>query len=189
MDKLYYIMKKPLFWTLILSIFLISCQEKKTENSNGQKNMENEFVSRIHTADLETDFYRLLGKTSLAKHISDFENVDWKDDYWKEFNSMGFNMPDLEVLSKNDSKYLSVSVAPNTDDSFQYIIGLGTHEETGDPNNPNRKVKLYMTESENVEIPKKFFDLFFGRDFDGINSELDGLYLMDEIEDVYKNKK
>ena len=182
-------MKKPLFWTLILSVFLISCKQKKAENSNGQKNMENEFVSRIHTTELETDFYRLLGKTSLEKHVSDFENVDWKGDYKKEFNSMEFNMPDLEVLSKNDSKYLSISIAPNTEDSFQYVIGLGTHEETGDPNNPNRKVKLYMTESENSEIPKKFFDLFFERNFQKINTELNGLYLMDEIEDVYKNKK
>jgi hypothetical protein len=168
-------MKKHLFWTLIFSIFLISCKEKKVENSNRQKNMENEFVSRIHTTDLETDFYNLLGKTSLKKHISDFEKVDWKGEYKKEFNSMEFNMPDLEVLSKNDSKYLSVSVAPNTEDSFQFVIGLGTHEETGD--------------KKNAEIPKKFFDLFFERKFDEINSELDGLYLMDEIEDVYKNQK
>ena len=151
--------------------------------------MENEFVSRIHTTDLETDLYRLLGKTSFQKHISDFDKIDWKGDYTKEFNSMNFNMPDLEVLSKNDSKYLSVSVAPNTEDSFQYIIGLGTHEETGDPNNPKRKVKLYMTESENSEIPKKYFDLFFKRDFGEIYSELDGLYLMDEVEDLFKNIK
>ena len=181
-------MKKYLFLTLTLTALLVSCQEKKSENSNGQK-MENEFVSRIHTTELETDFYRVLGKTSLEKHISDFEKVDWKNDYIKEFNSMNFNLPDLEVLSKNDSKYLSVSIAPNTEDSFQYVIGLGTHEETGDPNHPKRKVKLYMTESENSEIPKKFFDLFFERDFKAINSELDGLYLMDEIEDVYKNVK
>lgn len=151
--------------------------------------MENEFVSRIHTTELETDFYRLLGKTSLEKHISDFESVDWKNDYVKEFNSMNFNLPNLEVLNKTDSKYLSVSVAPNTEDSFQYVIGLGTHKETGDPSNPKRKVKLYMTESENAEIPKKYFDLFFKKDFEGINSELDGLYLMDEVEDVYKNVK
>jgi hypothetical protein len=165
-----------------------SCKDKNAEKPNGNK-MENEFVSRIHTTDLETDLYQLLGKTSLEKHISDFENVDWKADYKKEFNSMDFNMPDLEVLSKNDSKYLSVSIAPNTEDTYQYVIGLGTHLETGDPNNPNRKVKLYMTESENPEIPKKFFGLFFNRDFDQVNSELQQLYLMDEIEDVYKNKK
>jgi len=181
-------MKKPLFWILIMSLFLISCKDKKSENSIGQ-NIENEFVSRIHTTNLETDLYRPLGKTSLEKHIKDFEDVDWKNDFIKEFNSMNFNLPDLEVLSKNDSKYLSVSIAPNTEDSFQYIIGLGTHLETGDPNYPNRKVKLYMTESENEEIPKKFFNLFFNRDFEGINSELERFYLMDEIEDVYENEK
>lgn len=182
-------MKKPLFWTLIITIFLISCKNKKAENSYVQKTMENEFVSRIHTTDLETDLYRFIGKTSLEKHISDFENVDWKGDYKKQLNSMEFNMPDLEVLSKNDSKYLSLSVAPNTEDSFQYVIGLGIHEENGTSNNPKRKVKLYMTESENAEVPKKIFALFFERNFDEINSELDRLYLMDEIEDVYKNQK
>jgi hypothetical protein len=182
-------MKKPLFWILILSIFMFSCKQRKAENPNGQENMENQFVSRIHTTDLETNLYRFLGKTSLEKHILDFENVDWKGDYKEEFNSMGFNMPDLEVLSSNDSKYLSVSVAPNTEDSFQYVIGLGNHLTTDDPDNPNRTVKLYMTESENAEIPKKFIDLFFKRDFSKINSELQELYLMDEIEDVYKNAK
>ncbi|PQB05785.1 hypothetical protein BST85_13435 [Aureitalea marina] len=133
----------------------LSCKDKNAEKPNRNK-MENEFVSRIHTTDLETDLYQLLGKTSLEKHISDFENVDWKADYKKEFNSMNFNMPDLEVLSKNDSKYLSVSIAPDTEDNYQYTIGLGTHLETDDPNNPNRKVKLYMTESENPAIPKSF---------------------------------
>ena len=165
-----------------------SCKDKNAEKPNENK-MENEFVSRIHTTDLETDLYQLLGKTTLEKHISDFENVDWKADYKKEFNSMDFNMPDLEVLSKNDSKYLSVSIAPNTEDTYQYVIGLGTHLETSDPNNPNRKVKLYMTESENPEIPKMFFGLFFNQDFDQVSSELQQLYLMDEIEAVYKNKK
>ncbi|WP_220473642.1 hypothetical protein [Flagellimonas taeanensis] len=151
--------------------------------------MKNEFVSRIHTTELETDLYQLLGKTSLEKHISDFNNVNWKSNYEKEFNSMDFNMPDLEVLSKNDSKYLSVSIAPNTDDTYQFIIGLGTHLETDNPNIPNRKVKLYMTESDNEEVPKKIIELFFKRDFAKINTELDQLYLMDEVEDVYINKK
>ncbi|MFH4968754.1 hypothetical protein V8G61_11180 [Gaetbulibacter sp. M240] len=181
-------MKKHLFWTLILATFVFSCKENKSENTNGH-NMENEFVSRIHTTELEADLYQLLGKTSFEKHISDFEKVDWNSDYEKEFNSMDFNMPDLEVLSKNDSKYLSVSISPNTDDIYQFIIGLGTHLETNNPNNPNRKVKLYMTESDNKEVPKKFIDLFFKREFAKINSELDKLYLMDEIEDVYNNKK
>ncbi|RIV44167.1 hypothetical protein D2V05_11815 [Flagellimonas pelagia] len=181
-------MKKHLFWILILATFVFSCKKNKSENTNGH-NMKNEFVSRIHTTELETDLYQLLGKTSLEKHISDFNNVNWKSNYEKEFNSMDFNMPDLEVLSKNDSKYLSVSIAPNTDDTYQFIIGLGTHLETDNPNIPNRKVKLYMTESDNEEVPKKFIELFFKRDFAKINTELDQLYLMDEVEDVYINKK
>lgn len=181
-------MKNTFIWTLTLTIILFSCKERVTEKSSGRK-MKNEFISRIHTIDLEADLYQLLGKTSLEKHLSNFEKIDWKNDYQKEFNAMSFNMPDLEVLSRKDSKYLSISLAPNTKDSFQFIIGLGTHFEGNNSNNPNRKVKLYMTESENTEVPKEFINLFFKKDFDGINSKLKEMYLMDEIEDLYNNKK
>lgn len=181
-------MKLCLYWMLIFSISLFSCKENKSGNSDKQK-MENEFISRIHTTDLEAEIYQLLGKTDLKKHLSDFEKIEWKNDYKREFSSMNFNMPDLEVLSKADSKYLSVSIVPNTEDSFQFVIGLGVHQEFDDSTNPNRKVKLYMTESEDSEIAKKYFKLFFERDFDAINSELNELYLMDEIEDVYINKE
>lgn len=170
-------------------ILLISCKDKEADKLNNPQTMKNEFISRIHTTDMETDTYKLLGKTSFEKHISDFENIDWKAEYKKEFNSMNFNMPDIEVLSITDSKYLSISIAPNTEDTFQYIIGLGKHLQTENTNNPDRIIKLYMTESENVKIPKKFIALFFKQKFSEINSELKKLYLMEEIKDVYINTK
>ncbi|MET1259889.1 hypothetical protein ABV409_11115 [Flagellimonas sp. DF-77] len=183
-------MKKHLFWTLILLFLNLSCKQKKTENSN-RLDVKNEFVSRIHTTDLETDLYQILGKTSYVKHVSDFENVNWKTDYSKEFRSGTYNMPDIEVLSKIDSKYLSISVAPDNHNPmlFQFIIGLGTHSETNNLKEPSRKVKIYLTESQNEEIPKKLIAQFFERDFNKINIELSKLYLLDEIEDVYINKK
>lgn len=151
--------------------------------------MDAEFIPRIHKTGFETDSFKLLGKTSFQKHTSDFERIDWEKDYWTEFKSGNFNMPDLEVLNKEDSKYLSISTSPNTEDTFQFIIGLGTHQESNHSNEPKRKVKLYMTESENNEVPKKFIALFFKRDFNQIQKELDKLALMEEIEDKYINIK
>jgi hypothetical protein len=171
---------------IIIVLTLTSCKEKKKENLS-KKNMNVEFISRIHTPEFETDEYKTLGTTTLEKHLSDFEKINWKKDFWNEFNSGNFNMSDLEVLSVNDSKYLTIMTAPNTDDTFQFIIGFGIHTETSASTKPNRKVKLYMTESENNEIPKKYIDLFFKRDFNLIKEELNKITLMEEIEDLYIN--
>ena len=179
---------KKTFTIIILALIIISCKEKKKENLN-RENISIEFISRIHTPEFETDQYKLLGTTTLEKHISNFEKINWKKDFWNEFNSGNFNMSDLEVLSIKDSKYLSIMTAPNTDDTFQFIIGLGTHTETNDPTKPNRKIKLYMTETENNEIPKKYINLFFKRDFNQIKMELNKTTLMEEIEDLYINIK
>jgi len=172
---------------IILVLSLISCKEKTNENPSG-KNMTNEFISRIHTPDLETDFYRILGTTSLEKHTSDFQKIDWEEDFWTEYDSGNFNMSDLEVFNLADSKYLSIMTSPNTDDTFQFVIGLGTHTETNDQNKPIRKTKLYFTETENTEIPIRLIELFFKKEYSKINSELNK-YSMDEIEDLYLNIK
>ena len=172
---------------IILILTLISCKEKTNENPS-EKNMTNEFISRIHTPELETDFYRILGMTSLEKHTADFQKINWKKDFWREYESGNFNMTDLEVFNRTDSKYLSIGTAPNMDDTFQFVIGLGTHKETNDKNNPIRKTKLYFTETENTEVPEKLIELFFKGDYSNINSELN-TYEMDEIEDLYLNIK
>lgn len=151
--------------------------------------MSIEFTSRIHSSEFETDLYKILGKTTLEKHTSDFESINWKNNFWNEFKYGSLNMTDLEVLSKNDSKYLSISTFPNTDDTFQFFIGYGNHIETKNIDKPKRKVKIYITRTENEEIPKKLIYLFFQRDFNKINSKLKELTFMNEIEDLYKNIK
>ena len=145
------------------------------------------FSSRIHTPEMKTDVYKLLGTTSYEKHLKDFESVDWKEDYWNEYRSNSFNMTDLEVFSENDSRYLSISTSPDTDDTFQFHIGYGTQIESEKPGNPKRIVKMYLTESESDDVPKEFIELFFRRDFDQIESKLKDLFFMDEIEDLYIN--
>ena len=172
---------------IILILTLISCKEKTNENPS-EKNMTSEFISRIHTPELETDFYKILGTTSLEKHTADFQKIDWKKDFWSEYESGNFNMSNLEVFNVTDSKYLSIGTAPNTDDTFQFVIGLGNHIKTDGINNPVRKIKLYYTESENYEIPKKLIGQFFNREYSKIETELKK-YSMDEIEDLYLNIK
>jgi hypothetical protein len=148
--------------------------------------MTNEFISRLHTPDFDTDYYKILGKTSLEKHVSDFHKINWEEDFWGEYDSGNFNMSDLEVFNVNDLKYLAIRTAPNTDTTYQFIIGLGTHTETNISNEPKRKVKLYYTEKESREVPLRFIEYFFKGDYEKINKEL-AEYDVDEIEDVYYN--
>ncbi|MEH6537836.1 MAG: hypothetical protein V7719_15650 [Psychroserpens sp.] len=150
--------------------------------------MKTNFVSRIHKTDYETDSYKVLGKTDYEKHLTDFNKINWSDEYWKEFRDLTFNFPDLEVLDDKNGKYLSISLAPNADDSFQFTIGLGNHKENGSGQNPIRTVKLYGTESENKELPKKIIRLIFDNNYEQIDFELNKLFLIDEIEDVYINQ-
>ena len=96
---------------IILVLTLISCKEKTNENPS-EKNMTNKFISRLHTPVLDTDFYRILGTTSLEKHTSDFQKINWKEEFWSEYNSGNFNMSDLEVFNVTDSKYLSIMTSP-----------------------------------------------------------------------------
>ncbi|WBU90857.1 hypothetical protein [Cellulophaga omnivescoria] len=180
-------MKKISILIILVTLFS-SCKEKKDAKIDSLEIVD-EFISRIHTSSMESDLYQILGKTSLEKHNTDFENIDWKSNYWKEFKSETFNMTDLEVLNRYEQRYLSISTAPNTEDSFQFVVGFGTHFERDDPNNPYRKIKLYMTETENEQIPKELIGLFLKKDFDGVKSKLKNFYLMDEIEDLYRNKK
>lgn len=178
-------MKKLNQILLVLPILFFSCNNK-TDKKETSKDMGTDFISRIHTTDYETDSYKLLGKTDYKKHIDDFEKINWSDEYWKEDREMTFNFPDLEVLDLQEGKYLSISLAPNTEDSFQYIIGLGNHRETSDLS-PTRTVKLYGTESESKELPRRLIQLIFERDYAQIDEEMKKLYLFDEVEDFYLN--
>lgn len=173
---------------IVLPILFFSCKENTDKNQSSSK-MKTDFISRIHKANYESDSYKMLGKTDYEKHLADFNNIKWSDEYWKEYRDLTFNFPDLEVLDEKSGKYLSISLAPNDEDSFQFSIGLGNHKENANGGNPTRTVKLYGTESENDELPKKLIRLIFDRDYEQINSELNELFLFDEIEDVYINQE
>ncbi|WP_321481322.1 hypothetical protein [uncultured Bacteroides sp.] len=49
--------------------------------------MANELISRLHTPEFETDYYKILGTTSLEKYTSDFQKNDWKEDFWTQYES------------------------------------------------------------------------------------------------------
>lgn len=142
---------KKVFLILLLFLITTSCNKKK----------KSDFLSRIHTPNLEIDFYKPLGTTTLKKHIQDFEKIDWKKDFWTEFESNNFNNTDIEVLNKRDSRYLSISTAPRNSNDFQFIIGYGTHKKTKNANSPFRKIKLYMTESNDYRSSKKIHSIIF----------------------------
>lgn len=103
--------------------------------------------------------------------------------FWGEYDSGNFNMSNLEVFNL---KYLAIMTAPNTDTTFQFIIAIGTHTKIDNSNKPKRKVKLYYTEKENIEVPLRFIKLFFKGDYIKINKELNE-YTVDEIEDLFLN--
>jgi len=173
---------------ILLPVLFFSCKDN-TDKKQTSNEMKTDFISRIHKTDYETDSYKLLGKTDYEKHIADFNKINWHDEYWKEYRDLTFNFPDLEVLDENNGKYLSISLAPNTEDSFQYSIGFGNHKENSGGQMPTRIVKLYGTESENKELPTKLIRLIFDRDYEQIDNELNKLFLFDEIEDLYINQE
>ncbi|RYM33391.1 hypothetical protein ERX46_10650 [Brumimicrobium glaciale] len=176
---------KKLNILLILFLALISCEEK-TNGHSAKINMPDEFISRIHTPEFEIDNYKILGKTYFDKHIADFKKINWKKDFWSEYDSDNFNMSNIEVFNLTDSRYLGISTGINTNENFQFIIGLGTHMEESPSNKPYRKIKLYYSETENEEIPKNIIELFFKKEYSKINIEL-SKYSMEEIEDLYLN--
>ena len=169
--------------TLLTLLTLNSCvQTNKTDEMN-----TGIFESRIHTTEMEIDWYKFLGKTSLDKHLEDFDRINWKEDYWKEDENKTYNSPDLEVLNTTNSKYLSISVCPNTFDSYQFFIGYGTHKTDESQNQIYRTVKLYGTATDQKEDVKDFIRLFFTGNLTKLESRLEKLDFFEELEDVYQN--
>ena len=151
--------------------------------------MNNEFISRVHNSSDEIDWYRLLGPTNLEKHLSDFGNINWKDEYWTQEETNNFNFPFLEVIDFRKSIYLSISVCPNTYETFQFYIGLGGHKEymKNGKIEVERKARFYGTSSENMKKTKRIICHFFNRNLKGVIKEFDKMWLIDEIEDLYQN--
>ncbi len=171
----------------IIILFSISILTADCGNINKIENSG--FESRLHESSYHTDFFKILGPTKLEKHIKDFERIDWETEYWKENNQETFNSPDLEVLDKNSNRYLSVSVCPNTHDSYQFYFGLGNHIETiiEDSIVINRTIKLYGSLTNNPKDVEFIFHLFFERKYEDLNIELNRMDFWEEIEDKYLN--
>lgn len=162
---------------------MTSCDSKM----NNMVNLESDFNSRIHTTDIETDLFKLLGKTTYEKHLKDFENIDWEKEYWKENRSNHFNVPDLEVLDNVTSKYFTISVCPNTQESFQYYVGFGNHNLNNETGKVTRVIKIYGTSSTNQERIKELIKLFFEKDYKKLQEKLDNLDFFEELDDAYEN--
>lgn len=174
-------MKHTALLAFLLILIIIGCNRTHSTETSA------EFTSRIHTTDLDTDWYRPLGQTTLEQHLANFLSINWESEYWKGDSAETFNAPDLEVLDHKSSKYLSVSVCPNTHESFQFYIGLGTQSENTNTDQVKRIVRLYGTGSDNPDKVIALIKLFFERDFDGIDRLLKDLDFFEELEDLYQN--
>lgn len=174
-------MKHTALLAFLLILIIIGC------NRNHSTETSAEFTSRIHTTDLDTDWYRPIGQTTLEQHLANFQSINWESEYWKGDSAETFNAPDLEVLDHKTSKYLSVSVCPNTHESFQFYIGLGTQSENTNTGQVKRIVRLYGMGSDNPDKVTSLLKLFFERDFDGICRLLKDLDFFEELEDLYQN--
>lgn len=174
-------MKQTGLLTFLLILMLIGCHGTKSTE------MDAEFTSRIHTTDLEPDWYRPLGQTTFEQHLANFQSINWESEYWKGDSAETFNAPDLEVLDHKSSKYLSVSVCPNTHESFQFYIGLGTHNENPNTGQIKRTVRLYGTGTDKPDKVIALIKLFFDRDYDEIERLLKDLDFFEELDDLYQD--
>jgi len=175
-------MREKIFAILIISIFtLVSCVESMKIRQG--------FVSRIHKSTHQEDWFKLLGTSNLKKHIKDFENIDWDKEYWQQNKSNEYNNPDIEVIDEKNSIYLSISVVPDTFESYQFCIGIGTHKETiiNEKINVERNIRLYLSGTDNISKPKEIIRLFFNREFKKIESEIKQMDFFFETEDNYLN--
>lgn len=173
---------RQLFVLIFINFLLTNCSyEKSSQVKSGI------FISRVHTTDLKTDWYKPLGPTNLIKHLKDFKSIDWEREYWKEDSAKTYEASDLEVLDEENSKYFSISVCPNTFESFQFYVGLGKQIENPENGNIKRTIRLYGTATDEPEKALSLLRLFFAQDFDKLEEQLAALDFFEEIEDVYHN--
>lgn len=172
---------------IILGLIILSLVNCKNDNQTLGK--ANSLISRIHSSNDEIDYYNYLGKKTLKEHLDIFESINWENEYWIQDSLNEFNVPDLEIMNEEESRYLSISVCPNTINTYQYMIGLGTHDIIIKENDTivKRTVKLYGTKDNNINIPKKLIKHFYNGNYEKIKKEIDSMDYFDEIEDVYKN--
>jgi len=175
-------MKRFFYMLLLIGLTFIQCKDP-------DRNVSNNFISRIHTSNDDVDWYTKLGKTTLEKHISDFKRINWETDYWDQYNSDQFNFPDLEVMDSDSLYYLSISVCPSTPDTFQFCIAYGIHQEynIGNTIEVKRVCKVFGSSTTNYEKPIHLISLFFQQDFKAIKIELNKMHFLYNVNDLFLN--
>jgi len=174
--------KKLVNFILLIVLIFFSCNT--LHNTHDKR-----FISRLHTPKEEIDWYRILGATSLNKHLTDFDAIEWEKEYWEEYKSGDDNNSFLEVMDTENNTYFSVSTFPYQDDSFQFAIYIGSRSLKVEEGKEIEKgyVRCFLLGSNNPEKVKWLMKIFFKRDYDVLFNEIDKLQVLFETEDVYQN--
>lgn len=133
--------------------------------------------SRLHTPTQETDWY---------KHLKDFDAIDRKDEYSTAHRKETFNPSNLEVFHSSTGKYLSISVCPNTPDSYQFHLAFGIHSESD--GEVISTAELYGARVDNSNLPKELIRLFFNQDFDKNEQRFNKMDFFAEVNDLFNTE-
>ncbi|WP_321514930.1 hypothetical protein [Marinifilum fragile] len=175
-------MKKSL--TILTTITVLILFHKCTYH-----NSSNNFESRIHTTQHETDWYTRLGHTDLEKHINNFNSINWEKDFIDQFNNDNFNYPDLELFDRDSLFYMSVTVCPDSLNQFQFCIGAGVHNEVWQEDSliVKRECVIYKTGTSDSKLPIKMIELFYNRNYYEYTEQLNKMTILFSCEDFYNN--
>lgn len=146
---------------------------------------ESNFVLRVHRNNDKLDYYRIKGVTNYSEFVNLFMNIDWETEFYKEIETGRYNFSDIEVINKYSSFYLSISIGPYNNESFQYIVGFGYHQNRIEQ--VSRIIKLYGSQTTDKEEIINLIKLFFCNDIDNLSSELETHDFLIELNDVYQN--
>ncbi|HBS86916.1 MAG: hypothetical protein A2W91_12860 [Bacteroidetes bacterium GWF2_38_335] len=182
-------MKKALILSILLFTFF-ACEFIKDKKESPSKQSKG-FISRIHKSSYETDWYKLLGETDFDKHTLDIKDIDWEKEYKEQTNKEQYNYPIIEVLDTINYIYLSITISPDKQNNdYQFCIGLGVHLKPVDQKSGNdigRKVKLFLTNSSNINEIIEVNSLMFNRKYEMLKDRLKTYTFLAEIDDLYQN--
>ncbi|HKK64140.1 MAG TPA: hypothetical protein VJ951_16360, partial [Bacteroidales bacterium] len=106
-------------------------------------------------------------------------------EFVEETENERFNFSDIEVINKNNSLYFSITTGPYKDASYQYIVGLGYHQNRIDQ--VSRIVKLYGTQTTDQSKITRLIKNFFCNDIIHLTKQLEQLDFLIELNDTYHN--
>ena len=166
---------------LVVILFFNSC--------NLQQNRDNGFVSRLHTPNEEINWFRILGPTTLERHLADFDVIEWEKEFWEEYKSERDNNSFLEVFDSLHNTHLSVSTFPNENNSFQFTIYVGSRAIKDKKGKELEKgyVRCFLLKSNDSEKVRSLMRIFFERNYDLFFSEVSKLQVLFECESIYQN--